>query len=106
MLKPIFIWQNKVLKRINPDDVVLLSIDGNYTRIYLKNKKYYLVRSTLSGALKKLPADVFVKISRSVAVSVYHIDEISRDHLLIDDDSIPIAKQYYESLIDSLNIVK
>src|SRR5437588_10846031 len=95
MLKPFFVWQNKVLKRINPADVVCLSTEGNYTRIFLSDKSYYMVRSTLSGALRKLPPEMFIKIHRSFAVSIYFIDTIDRDHLTVDNVAIPIGRQYY-----------
>ena len=55
MLKPFFIWQNEELKKIDPKDVIWFSTEGNYTRIYLADKTFYLVRSSLSGTLKKLP---------------------------------------------------
>lgn len=106
MLKPIFIWQDKVLKKINPEEVVCLFTEENYTRIFLANKTFYLVRSSLSKALKKLPPDIFIKIHRSYVASVYHIDSIDKDHLLVGDEPIPIGKQYYKSLIDKLNIIE
>jgi DNA-binding LytR/AlgR family response regulator len=106
MLKPFFVRQNKKLKKINPEDVICLSTEGNYTRIYLADKTFYMVRSTLSGALKKLPPDIFIKIHRSIVASVYHIDSIDKDHLLVGDEPVPIAKQYYKSLIDRLNIIE
>jgi len=106
MLLPFFVWQNRVLKKINPENVICLSTEGNYTRIFLTNKTYYMVRSTLSNALKKLPPDMFIKIHRSLAASIYHIDIISRDHLLLGDEPVPIGKQYYRSLIDRLNIIE
>ena len=106
MLKPFFVRHNKVLRKINPEDVMCLSTEGNYTRIFLANKTYYMVRSSLSGALKKLPPDIFIKIHRSYVASVYHIDGIHKDHLLVGDEPLPIAKQYYKSLIDRLNIIE
>ena len=106
MLKPFFVRENKVLKKIIPEDVICLSTEENYTRIFLVNKTYYTVRSTLSGALKKLPPEMFIKINRSVVASVYHIDDIHKDHLMIGTQSIPIAKQYYKSLIDKLNVIE
>jgi len=105
MLKPFFVWQNKELKKIHPEDVICLSTEGNYTRIYLSDKSFYMVRSSLSGALKKLPADTFVKIHRSFVVSIYHIDSIHRDHLLVSNEPVPIGRQYYRSLIGRLNII-
>jgi DNA-binding LytR/AlgR family response regulator len=106
MLKPFFVWQNKVLKSVNPADVVCLSSEGNYTRIYLSDKNYYMVRSTLSGALRKLPPEIFIKIHRSFAVSIYFIDTIDRDHLTVGNEAIPIARQYYRQVIKQLNIIE
>lgn len=106
MMKPFFVWQNKELKSIPAEEVMYLSTEGNYTEIYLLNaKKPYMVRSTLSGALKKLPPEIFMKTHRSFAVSVYFIDTIARDHLTIGKKPIPIARQYYKSLIRQLNII-
>src|SRR5258706_15950723 len=106
MLKPIFIRQDKLLKKINPEEVICIFTEENYTRIFLANKTYYMVRSSLSNALKKLPPGMFIKIHRSFAASVYHIDSIDRDHLLVGDEPLPIAKQYYRSLLDKLNIIE
>jgi DNA-binding LytR/AlgR family response regulator len=106
MLKPFFVWEDKMLKKINPDDVLCLSTEGNYTRIYLADKTFYMVRSSLSGALKKLPPDVFIRVHRSFVASLYHIESINKDHLLVGDEPLPIGKQYYKSLIDKLNIIE
>jgi len=106
MQKPFFVWQNKVLKNINPEHVMCLCTEGNYTKIILSDKSYYLVRSALSGALKKLPADMFIKTHRSFAASIYFIDNIARDHLTVKGESIPIARQYYRSVIERLNVIE
>src|SRR5262249_51842839 len=106
MLKPLFVWQNKELKKINPEDVICLVTERNYTRIRLTNNIFYLVRSSLSGALKKLPPDIFIKIHRSFVASVYHISSIHKDHLVARDEPLPIGKQYYASLLEKLNILE
>jgi len=106
MLKPFFVWQNKALKSIHPEKVMCLSTEGNYTRIFLSDKTTYLVRTTLSGALKRLPPEIFIKIHRSHAVSIFFIDKIARDHLTIGREPIPVAKQYYRSVIEQLNIIE
>ena len=106
MLKPFFVWQNKELKRVNPEDVICLSTERNYTRIYLANNTFYLVRSSLSTALKKLPPDMFIKIHRSFVASVYHISSISKDHLVVRDEALPIARQYYAYLLAKLNVIE
>lgn len=105
MLKPFFVRQKKVLRRINPADVIGLESVGNYTKIFLRDKTHCMVRATLTGALKKLPPDMFVKVHRSAVVSVYHIDRIHKDHLEIGPATVPIAKQYYKSFIKELVII-
>lgn len=106
MLKPFFVWQDRGLKKINPENVICLATEGNYTKIYLADQTSYMVRSTLSNALKKLPSDMFIKIHRSFAASVFYIDTVNRDHLLIGKEPIPIGRQYYKSVIDKLNIIE
>lgn len=86
--------------------MVCLVAEKNYTRIQLSNKTYCLVRSTLSGALKKLPPEIFIKIHRSCAASIYFIDKIDRDHLEIGGAPLPIGRQYYRSVIKQLNIIE
>ena len=106
MLKPIFVYQNKVLKSIKPEDVVCLVADKNYTKIFLTEKRFYLVRSTLTGVLKKLPPDVFIKVHRSFAASIFFIRKIDRYHVEIGGQSIPVGRRYYQSFIDQLNIIE
>jgi DNA-binding LytR/AlgR family response regulator len=106
MLKPFFVWHNKVLKSISPEDVMCLETEGNYTKIVLSDKTYYHVRSSLASALKKLPPEMFIKTHRSYAVSIYFIDDIAKDHLTVGGIPIPLARQYYRTVIEQLNVIK
>lgn len=106
MLTPFFVWQDKALTRIHPEEVMYLKTEGNYTRIFLLDKGYCLVRSTLSGVLKRLPRDMFIRTHRSYAVSVHYIDHLVRDHLTIEEESIPIGKRYYNRVVSQLNIIE
>ncbi|OQP62857.1 hypothetical protein A3860_26460 [Niastella vici] len=106
MSKPFFVWKNKVLKSVSPEDVMCLETEGNYTKIILSNKSYYHVRSSLSAALKKLPPDMFIKTHRSYAASIHFIDDVARDHLVVGGESIPISRQYYKPVIRQLNIIE
>jgi|SRR5580765_1000039 len=106
MLNPFFVWQNKVLKRIDPGQVMCLYTVGNYTKIFLADHTHYMVRTSLSGALKKLPPDIFIKIHRSLVASIYFIDHIASDHLIIGGESVPVGRQYYKTVIRKLNIIE
>jgi len=106
MLKPFFVWQNKILRSVSPEEVVFLATLGNYTRIVLSNKKYYHVRSSLSAALKKLPPEMFIKTHRSHAASIHFIDKVAKDHLIVGGEAIPISRQYYKPVLKQLNIIE
>ena len=106
MQTPFFVRQNGVLKKIDPDEVICLFTEGNYTKIFLTNHIYYHVRTTLSGALKRLPKDTFIRINRKMVTSIYFMDLIARDHLIIEGEPIPISKQYYASMLAQLNIIE
>ena len=107
MRPPFFIWQDKVLKKIQPEDVIAITSDKNYIKIFVVNERYYLVRSTLTAALEKLPSDLIKRIHHRLAVSVNYADHIAKDHLHIEgeENPLPISRQHYQAFIDSLNIV-
>src|SRR6201989_1219118 len=77
MMKPVFISQKqKPIKKIDAGTIVYLFTKGNYTKIYFADQSFWEVRSSLYGALRKLPEGMFVRISESTAVSIYYIDSI------------------------------
>lgn len=105
MLKPIFVWQDRSLKRIQPEQIICLSIEKNYIRIFLTDQSELMVRSTLANAMKKLPKELFVKIHRSHVVSLLHIDSIFKDHVLLLGAPVPVARQYYAGLLKRVNVM-
>ena len=106
MVKPFFIRKDRALIKINPADVVALHTEGNYTKVFISNDRYFMIRSTLSGALKKLPSDMFIRIHRATIASVNFIDAVYRDHVVMQGLPVPVGKQYYQSLINKLNIIE
>lgn len=106
MLHPFFVRKDKVFKRIDPMQVMCLLTVKNYTHVCLADETIHMVRSSLSAALKKLPPGMFVKIHRSMVVSIFYIDDIARDHLVIKEKSLPIGRQYYKAAMKKLSIIE
>lgn len=106
MSKPLFIWQDKTLIQINPEEIACLSTEKNYTRIFMTDDSHFMVRSTLSNAAKKLPPDMFIKIHRSYVVSLRHINSIFKDHVEVCERPVPVARQYYQSLLKRVSIIR
>ena len=103
---PVFVWQDRALKRIYSCDIYCLVTERNYTKFFLTTTPLpVMVRCTLDSALKILPADEFIKIHRSYAVSINFIDVIGRDFVRIEDQEVPLSRQYYKPLIGKLPII-
>lgn len=105
MHKPVFFWEDKRLKKVNPLDLMFIYTIGNYTRLFLHDLSHIMVRSTLSAVLSEMPHGIFFKTHRAYAVSVYFIDQVERDHVVVGPEIIPIAKQYYKPLLSQLAII-
>jgi DNA-binding LytR/AlgR family response regulator len=104
--KPFFVWQNRKLIRLFPEDVVGLRIDENYTKLYINEEGPITIRSTMTSALEKLPEDMFIRVHKKFAVSILYIESIANDHLIIGKEAIPIGRQYKKALIWKLNIIE
>src|SRR5262245_23983979 len=103
MFKPFFVRVDKILKKVRIEEVVALETEGNYTKVFLSNKRYYLVRATLNGALEKLSSDIFIKVHRSFVVSILFIDEIYKDHVvMLEGGTVPIGRGFYKELVKRL----
>ena len=110
MLEPFFIRtvlkKEKVLKRVDPLEVARLSVEKNYTKIHLIDGTVYTVRTSLVNALKNFPPEMFVKTDRAEVVSIFFIDEIAKDHLMMNGKTVNIARSYYKYVVAGINIVE
>jgi DNA-binding LytR/AlgR family response regulator len=106
LFKPFFVWNEKKLVKIYPEQVLLIETVGNYTKIYLTEDKEYLIRSSLSTALKKLPEEIFIQIHRNYITSILYIDSISRDEVVVAEKPIQLGKIYYKPLLEKLNVIE
>jgi DNA-binding LytR/AlgR family response regulator len=110
MLEPFFIRtvvkKEKVLKRVDPMQVARLCTVKNYTKIFLTDEMFYTVRTSLVNALKNFPPEMFVKIDRAEVVSIFYIDNIAKDHLIMNGKTVSIARSYYKYVVAGINIIE
>jgi DNA-binding LytR/AlgR family response regulator len=110
MLTPFFIRKEvkkeRVLKKLDPMQVTRLTTTKNETKIYLGPERVYSVRTSLVKALRNFPPDMFVRIDRADVVSVFHIDEIAKDHLMMNGKTVSIARSYYKYVAAGINIIE
>lgn len=102
---PFFIWDDRRYVKINLDEIMILKSEDNYLR-FLAREYSYQVRATLDRALSQLPDDRFVRIHKSFAVSLHHLEEVEKDVVKIGGVSLPISKKFYGELISRLNVIR
>ncbi|WP_338871711.1 LytTR family DNA-binding domain-containing protein [Spirosoma sp. SC4-14] len=72
-------------------DILRLKGDGNYTHIYCKGDKTYLVCLTLKRLMATLPE--FIRTHKTAAVNPLHVKIYEPDLILKDGTEIPMSKR-------------
>lgn len=102
-----FYRKDGLLKKMNLNEIIFIEASNNYTKFHAPDNMHY-VRITLDAALNLLPENKFLRIHRSFAVSVDHIDLLGRDSVSFDsipDLELPVSKKYYAQFIEKVVIL-
>ena len=92
----IIIKQGHDKYKIAMNDILYLESMRDYTRITTVEKQY-LVLTTLSGIIEKLPTDIFIRIHRGYVVNKQNIDSVLKNKIIIKGNELPIGKLYKSS---------
>ena len=92
------------LINISFSEIVFLSSADNYVKIFLKNGKSVLSRSTISEMISRLPQNQFCQISRSSIINKNFISKVEKNNVFVNDLSLPITSTYRPKLIAQIHI--
>lgn len=98
----LFIRENGWLKKINTNDIHWIKAEGTYTQLHVDGKQYTL-RNTTKEILGKLDENDFIRIHKSYIINLKMIDAFNASHIKIKDSEIPIGRNYYKDLVNSVN---
>ena len=98
----IFVKKQHLYYRIQFEDIQFIKADNVYLEVNTADKKF-LVRSPLKDYLEKLPRNKFYRAHKSYIVNVDHIDAINSKDIMINNNLIPISKDFKEFIISSMN---
>lgn len=98
----IFVKKQHLYYRIQFGDIQFIKADNVYLEVNTVDKKF-LVRSPLKDYLEKLPKNKFYRAHKSYIVNVDHIDAINSKDIVINNNLIPISKDFKEFIISSMN---
>jgi two-component system, response regulator PdtaR len=94
----VFIKQNYQFVKIRLNEVLYLEADAIYTSIVTTHKKY-AIRQTISHVLERLPLKALVRVHRSYAVNISHIDSFNEQDVMINGHEIPISRGYKDEFL-------
>ncbi|PIF00048.1 MAG: DNA-binding response regulator [Maribacter sp.] len=98
----IFVKKQHLYYRIQFEDIQFIKADNVYLEVNTVDKKF-LVRSPLKNYLEKLPKNKFYRAHKSYIVNVDHIDAINSKDIMINNNLIPISKDFKEFIISAMN---
>lgn len=99
----IFIKEGHLYHKILYKDILYVKADNVYVEVYTKSKMYVL-RSTLKDFLTRLPQDAFYRTSKSYIINIKHIQSINSRDVIINDQMIPISKEFKPIMQSILNL--
>jgi len=98
----IFVKANSVLEKIKLTDVLLIEAAVDYVLIRTADSKY-MVNSSLSSILNKLPKKDFVRVHRSYVVRIDKIDSIDGNTVVVNDQFIKIGRSYRKGFMQRIS---
>lgn len=86
------------------EEILYLEAMENYTKVYRRNGKYILSRSSLKRTFELLPADRFLRVHKSYVVALSQVAEFSHAQLRLKESSsiIPIGRTYAEVFLQRI----
>ena len=94
---------DKKLIKLDLNQVYFFKAQGDYVQILLE-KGEYLVHTTLSNVLDKLPNKDFFQVHRSYIINLSKIIDIQDNTVLIDKTVIPISRYKKSDLMKRINL--
>jgi two-component system, LytTR family, response regulator len=106
--KPIEIIQIQSNQEVNfflPDELIYMEADGSYSVLYLYKGKQETISQNLGKLSEKLPAHLFIRVSRKHIVNIKYIKKYSKkdQQLFIEYNGsatkIPSSKKYIQKIL-------
>ncbi|QNF33402.1 response regulator [Adhaeribacter swui] len=100
----IFVKQNYRFLKITLTDILLLEADSNFTYIYTQDNKFVL-RNGLQHVLEKINLPQLVRIHRSYAVNLQHLETFNDSFVVIGKHEVPLGRNYKEEFFKNFNFL-
>lgn len=99
-----FIRENGWLKKIRENEIHWIKTEGQYSQLFAEGKQYTL-RNTAKEILSCLNENHFQRVHKSYIINLKKIDAINSSIVKIQNSEIPIGRNFYKDLLNSINKV-
>ncbi len=100
----IFVKQNYRFLKIVLTDILLLEADSNFTYIYTRENKFIL-RCALQHVLEKINLPQLIRVHRSFAVNLQHLETFNDSFIVIGKHEVPLGRNYKEEFFKNFNFL-
>ncbi|HFA48626.1 MAG TPA: response regulator transcription factor [Bacteroidetes bacterium] len=97
----LFIKSGNKRYKLNTSEILYIEKDGNYVFFHTADKKV-MSRMNMQQVLDMLPDGQFVRVHKSWAVALKHIDILEARQVTVNSRVIPIGKFYEKEIIDKM----
>ncbi|MEO6612404.1 MAG: LytTR family DNA-binding domain-containing protein [Chitinophagaceae bacterium] len=94
----LFFKSGTKIHKVNTEDILFFSKEGNYFFIHIRNKINILIRTNFADLFTVLPPNKFLRVHKSYIVSIKNIDIIEGDEIIIEQTRIPVGLNYKNNL--------
>jgi two-component system response regulator LytT len=99
----LFIKEGQHFNKVKFADILYLESEHVYVKVHTANK-VFLIRNSLQKYLENFDENYFLRIHRSYAINLEHIQSVNSEYVIINCVTLPVGKSYKDQLLDRLNL--
>ena len=84
-------------------DIVLFEASNNYSKLILKDKRFFLISKSLKDIEDVLEEDNFLRVHRQYIINLHHVKQFNRNNCELTmntGETLPVAKNQKERLAE------
>jgi two-component system response regulator LytT len=95
----IFIKSNNRYVKTAIADITYMQAVDKYVEIFTRDKKRYIVRSSLDAILHKFTPYHFIRVHKSYVINPQYLEQINGHLIVVDQLEIPVGRSFRDGLI-------
>jgi DNA-binding LytR/AlgR family response regulator len=101
----VFIKEGDLYHKVIIPDILYLESDNVYLNVYTW-KKQFVIRSKLDDFIAAYPKAALVRVHRSYAISLNHLEVINNLNVRVAGKEIPLHRSYRQELLKMIDALK